>query len=367
MRFLARYSIGARLLVTPALVIGLLLLVAAAAYYGLQAQRQALERIYETRIQRLRATTQGLNDVRSVNEEVYLVLADYRKAVAAGDTAFDDFKEPAAAIRDGVARVRQEFAAAAKADALTDQERAAYQNVLTAMAGYGEALVTLLRMVAGETGPLDDSQFTMVWTWFGNFLNAARQLNEIQDRLSGEDYEAARRIASSTTTLLGGAVLVAIIASVMSAFAIRAQIIDSIHGIRDAALQLQSGDLTRRVAVLGRDEVAQSAQAFNQLVDGFQGVVRQVLDGAREVTAAARGLSAEARAAEQGAARQSEATEAMAATMQEMTVSIAAVADGTEQVRANSLRSLHGTEAGCQAMERMRGETDRVQAAFADI
>jgi len=367
MRFLTRYSIGARLLLTPALVIGLLLLVAAAAYYGLQAQRKALERIYETRIQRLHATTQGLNDVRSVNEDVYLVLADYRKAVAAGDNSFDDLKEQAAAIRDGVARVRRDFEAAAKADALTDEELAAYQDVLTAMAGYGDALVPLLQMVSGDTGPLDDSQFTMVWTWFGNFLNATRRLNEIQDRLSGEDYEAARRIASSTMVMLGLAVVLAIVVSGASAFAIRAQIIGSIHGIRDAALQLQSGDLTRRVAVLGRDEVAQSAQAFNQLVDGFQGVVRQVLDGAREVTVAARGLSAEARAAEQGAARQSEATEAVAATMQQMTVSIASVADGTEQVRANSLQSLHGTEAGCVAMERMRGEADRVQAAFADI
>ena len=367
MSFLARYSIGTRLLVTPGLVSALLLLVAAAAYYGLQAQRDALERIYETRIQRLHATTQGINDVRSVNEDVYLALADYRKAVADGEHDFDDLKAQAGAIRDGVVRARRDFEAAAKAGGLTDDEQAAYKDVLTAMAGYGDALTPLLQMVGGETGERDDSQFTMVWTWFGNFLNSARRLNEIQDRLSGEDYEAARHTASSTITILGAAVVLAVVVSALSAFAIRAQIIGSIYGIRDAALQLQSGDLTRRVTVLGRDEVAQSAQAFNQLVDGFQSVVRQVLDGAQEVASAARGLSADAQAAERGAARQSAATEAVAATMQAMTLSIAAVAGGTEQVRANSLQSLHGTEAGCLALERMRSEADQVLAAFADI
>lgn len=367
MRFLTRYSIGTRLLVTPALVTGLLLLIAAAAYYGLQAQHQALERIYETRIQRLLATNQGLNDVRSVQEDVYLVLADFRKAVASGEQRFDDLKEQAAAIRSGVARVRQEFEAASRANGLTDEELAAYKDVLTAMAGYGDALTPLLQMVAGESPERDDSQFSMVWSWFGNFLNAARGLNAIQDRLSGEDYQAAQRIASSATLLLGVAMLLAMVVSVASAFAIRAQIVGSIHGIRDAALQLQSGNLSMRVTVLGHDEVAHSAQAFNQLVDGFQGVVRQVLDGAGEVASAARRLAAEAQAAERGAARQSAATEAVAASMQQISVSISSVADGTAQVRVNSMHSLQGTEAGCQALERMRSEADSVCLAFADI
>lgn len=367
MRFLARYSIGTKLLVTPALVTGLLLLVAAAAYYGLQAQHAALERIYEIRIQRLRATAQGLNDVRSVNEEVYVVLADYRQALAAGDPAFDDLKEQAEAIRGGLIQARQDFEAASRDAGLTDDEQAAYRDVLTGMTGYGDALEPMLRMVSGESGAQDDTQFTMVWSWFGGFLSAARRLNDIQDRLSGEDYEVAKRIASFSTTLLGGAVLLAILVVAACALAIRAQIVGAVQGIRDAALQLQSGDLTRRAQVVGRDEVAQSAQAFNQLVDGFQNLVRQVLDGAGELAASARSLAADAHAAERGAARQSEATEAVAATMEEMSVSISAVAEGAEQVRAHSVQSLEGAQAGRLALERMRGEADRVQVAFAEI
>ena len=188
MRFLARYSIGTKLLMTPVLVTLLLLLVAAAAWYGMRAHHAALERIYEIRFQRLSATNQGLNDVRSVNEDVYVVLADYQQALADGDTEFEDLKEPAEAIRQGLAQASYDFESAALKPDLTEGEQAAYQDVLIAITGYGEAIAPLLQTLTGETSRHNESQITMAWNWFGSFLTAARRLNEIQDDLSAADY-----------------------------------------------------------------------------------------------------------------------------------------------------------------------------------
>lgn len=367
MRFLARYSIGTKLLMTPVLVTLLLLLVAAAAWYGMRAHHAALERIYEIRFQRLSATNQGLNDVRSVNEDVYVVLADYQQALADGDTEFEDLKEPAEAIRQGLAQASYDFESAALKPDLTEGEQAAYQDVLIAITGYGEAIAPLLQTLTGETSRHNESQITMAWNWFGSFLTAARRLNEIQDDLSATDYGIAKRIASSSSVALGGVVLLAILISAGCALTIRAQIVGAIHGIRDAALQLQSGDLCRRAHVVGRDEVAQSAQAFNQLVEGFQNLVKQVLDSARELAASARSLTSDAHEVQRGAARQSEAIEAVAATMDNMSVSITVVAEGAEQVRVNSLQSLQGSQEGRLALESMREEADRVHAAFTEI
>ncbi|SPO54649.1 putative Histidine kinase, HAMP region:Bacterial chemotaxis sensory transducer [Pseudomonas sp. JV551A1] len=367
MRFLARYSIGTKLLMTPTLVTVLLLLVAAAAWYGLWAQHAALQRIYEVRIQRLSATTNGLNEVRSLNEDVYIVLADYQQAIAAGDAGFGELKGQAEDIRRGIVQARQHFESASQKSGLTDEEQAAYKDVLTAITGYGEALEPLIQMLTGETGVQSDSQISMAWNWFGSFLSAAGRLNEIQDRLSAEDYRQAKRIASFSMALLAGVVLLAILVSVGCALAIRAQIVEAVLDIREAALHLQSGDLTRRAQVFGRDEVAQSAQAFNQLVDGLQKLVTQVLKGASELSASARNLASDANKVERGAARQSESIDAVAATIEQMSVSIAAVADGAEQVRVNSQQSLQGTQAGCLALKSMQGEADRVQIAFAEI
>ena len=123
----------------------------------------------------------------------------------------------------------------------------------------------------------------------------------------------------------------------------------------------------RSCTVVGRDEVAQSAQAFNQLVEGFQNLVKQVLGSARELAASARSLTSDAHEVQRDAARQSEAIEAVAATMDNMSVSITVVAEGAEQVRANSLQSLQGSQEGRLALESMREETDRVHAAFTEI
>lgn len=367
MQFLARYSIGAKLLVTPALVSCLLLLVAGTAFHGFQAQHEALERIYETRIQRLRATSEGLNDVRSVNEELYLVLADYRKAQEIDDNIDDDLKERVASIRTGLAEVAKKFETASKQAGLTEEEEAAYQDVLTSLAGYSDALAPVLAMLVGQGADRGDDYFSIVWSWFGNFLNSATRLNSIQDRLSGEDYEAAYRAANLATSLLGAAVAAAILLSLISALAIRSQVVGSIHRIRDVALSLQAGDLTHRVEVVGRDEIAQTANAFNQLADSFQELVGQVLGGARQVAASAHGLAVDVQQAERSAARQSEVTEAVASTMEQMSVSTSAVADSADQLRKTSLQTLQGAQEGGLAIQRMRGEADRVQIAFTEI
>ena len=367
MQFLARYSIGAKLLVTPALVSCLLLLVAGTAFHGFQAQHEALERIYETRIQRLRATSEGINDLRSLNEELYLVLADYRKAQEIDDNIDDDLKERVASIRTGLAEVAKKFETASKQAGLTEEEEAAYQDVLTSLAGYSDALAPVLAMLVGQGADRGDDYFSIVWSWFGNFLNSATRLNSIQDRLSGEDYEAAYRAANLATSLLGAAVAAAILLSLISALAIRSQVVGSIHRIRDVALSLQAGDLTHRVEVVGRDEIAQTANAFNQLADSFQELVGQVLGGARQVAASAHGLAVDVQQAERSAARQSEVTEAVASTMEQMSVSTSAVADSADQLRKTSLQTLQGAQEGGLAIQRMRGEADRVQIAFTEI
>ncbi|WP_205754915.1 hypothetical protein [Azoarcus sp. DD4] len=61
--------------------------------------------------------------------------------------------------------------------------------------------------------------------------------------------------------------------------------------------------------------------------------------------------AADAREAERGAASQTDATGVVVTTMEQMSASIALVADGTEQVRANALHSLNGTQEGSHALD----------------
>ena len=67
------------------------------------------------------------------------------------------------------------------------------------------------------------------------------------------------------------------------------------------------GDLTRHVPVHGTDEVAQSALAYNSLLDSFRKVISNVNDSANNVIDTATQLSAASTQITQGSQAQSEA------------------------------------------------------------
>jgi methyl-accepting chemotaxis protein len=60
-------------------------------------------------------------------------------------------------------------------------------------------------------------------------------------------------------------------------------------GLRDIARG--EGDLTRRLLVKGKDEVGQSATVFNEMMENFNQLVRQVRDAASQVSSRVTALS----------------------------------------------------------------------------
>ncbi|XLM22469.1 HAMP domain-containing protein, partial [Chromobacterium piscinae] len=56
--------------------------------------------------------------------------------------------------------------------------------------------------------------------------------------------------------------------------------------VRDALREISQGegDLTRRIAAEGRDEVAQMAEAFNQFVGRLNGMFRELRGEAEQLT-----------------------------------------------------------------------------------
>ena len=61
------------------------------------------------------------------------------------------------------------------------------------------------------------------------------------------------------------------------------------QGLRDIARG--EGDLTRRLPVKGNDEVGQSAHVFNEMMDNFQNLIKQVRDAASQVSSRVAALS----------------------------------------------------------------------------
>ena len=128
-----------------------------------------------------------------------------------------------------------------------------------------------------------------------------------------------------------------------------------------------SGDLTRRVVVRSQDEIGKTAQAFNALIEGFAGIIRQVVSGATTVSNTAAQLAVSSGKISQGSQAQSEAAASTAAAVEQITVSINSVAANTEDVRKLSDQSLNQTQQGNQSVTEMIAEINRVQEAVNQI
>jgi methyl-accepting chemotaxis protein len=127
------------------------------------------------------------------------------------------------------------------------------------------------------------------------------------------------------------------------------------------------GDLTRRVSVHSKDEVGQTAAAFNALIDNFTTIIRHVLDGVDKINKTTSHIAATSSEVAGSSRAQSEAVSSTAAAVEEVTVSINSVAENTNVVRGLSEKSLQQTENGNRSVEEMVREIQSIESAVQQI
>ncbi len=138
-----------------------------------------------------------------------------------------------------------------------------------------------------------------------------------------------------------------------------------VQGLR--AIASGEGDLTRRLEVLGRDEIGVASSVFNDMMDKFAGLVGQVGHYAGQVSHASRLLVGSAEHVEQSSGRQSDASVAVAAAVEKMTSSIRSVAGSAEEVRSLSRESLRRSEEGNASLQRLELGVEAVETTVRGI
>lgn len=136
-------------------------------------------------------------------------------------------------------------------------------------------------------------------------------------------------------------------------------------GLRDIANG--QGDLRRRLTIRGKDEIGEAEAVFNQMMDQFCGLVKQVGDSSSHVFVAARRLSSSAGQVTGGSQRQTEQSASAAAAVEAVVASISAIALSAESVHKLSRESLSRTEEGNASLEKLMGEVRAVEYAVKAI
>jgi len=364
MLFAQKFSIGAKLLVLPILFVLALLVVSGVAYHGLARQQAVIEEIQQLRFQQYRQVLETATALQAAMVGAYATGA--RILESGGQTELEELESYFEDIRASVDDMRTGLGNAARETRLGDEEKALYRAVQEQAAVVTEGLDDFQR-----TALKDQIQAASLLGRVradSNGLQAQfNRLLALQAQLTSDAFAEAEALQRQVSKMLVVISLAASALALLVSLLLRGQILRPIREIEQASIRLRDGDLTHRVRVIGGDEIAHTAQAFNELIDSFQQAMRQVAAVAASVSASAETLvGASAQVAESSSA-QTGAVGVVSMTIEHMSASIAAISNHAQSLRGSAEASLRGTQDGHLALSRLLENIDSVRLAFLAI
>ncbi|TVQ71578.1 MAG: methyl-accepting chemotaxis protein [Chromatiaceae bacterium] len=162
-------------------------------------------------------------------------------------------------------------------------------------------------------------------------------------------------VARGVTELVGGmlvALMIVVVAGVVGAVFFSRMIVGPIreaaHTLRDIADG--GGDLTQRLVVKGRNEVADLAEGFNRFADRVHELVRQVGSATAQLSSAAEQLSTTSEETREQVKRQHSETDQVATAMNEMTATVQEVARNASHAAQSAQETQQETTTGSQVV-----------------
>ncbi len=238
------------------------------------------------------------------------------------------------------------------------------------MAGTYSTEVDEMRQIAMDKA--SEGEFGVEPTrWFGSITKKIDAMKEVEDRLSGDLNELVGQLSGDAKAQLvsnAAITLAALAAALLLSFVIARGILGPVRNLSSAMTRMQeTGDLTIRAGIGGKDEIAQMAGAFNGMIASFQSIVGEINQNAKQVAASSTELAWAAEQVSKGSHQQSESAASSAAAIEQMTASIATVADNASEVAEHSQESLHRSQRGNESLSELFGALDVAETAISDI
>jgi methyl-accepting chemotaxis protein len=193
---------------------------------------------------------------------------------------------------------------------------------------------------------------------------ADTRVSELIDVASASAQQAQRdgqRVGERATQLIGGMFLVALIGLGLFAMLIVRSISRNLGNTRNSIVRIgQDNDLTVRVAIHSRDEISQTAEALNHLLDSMQGSLKQVLNNASRLTDVGASTLTSARQLSASALSQSQASADMTLSIEEMAGSIQHISGQARAAREQAEAAGTAATEGNLIIARSASEMDAI-------
>jgi methyl-accepting chemotaxis protein len=187
---------------------------------------------------------------------------------------------------------------------------------------------------AGDTPKLGYAEMipgTQMWIGTGVYLD---NIDAYKAQMAGE-IESMVSKRTTTMVVVSGIIFAAIIAlCLFIAFGIVRALKEMVVSFRDIAEG--EGDLTKRIRIDSRDEIAELAGWFNTFLEKLQTMIKKIADNASHVDGSSAGLSEIATMMSRGAGETSSRAHNVSTAAEEMSASLNNVAAAMEQSSTNT-------------------------------
>jgi len=190
------------------------------------------------------------------------------------------------------------------------------------------------------------------------------QLNQAATASALAAEERERRTAR-------GFIAVSLIVAVVVMWGLAIVILRSITGpierLRRAIVTVsERNDFTIHAPAEGRDELGETARAFNQLIDRVRASLRDVLDCTQGISSVAGQASATSDQVARSSTEQSDAAANMAAAIEEMTVAISEINDSMQGALGRAQSADQAAQNGAENISRSNAEMDRISGTVGE-
>ncbi|MBX9871132.1 MAG: Tar ligand binding domain-containing protein [Burkholderiaceae bacterium] len=355
-------KISTRLLILLAVLSGLLIIIGAIGLFGISKTNAALKTVYEDRSVPAAQLAQ-IDSMMQQNRMLALITL-----ISPGAEAV---KVNSAKIESNIAAITKLWEAY-MSSAQTEEEAKLAKEFAAARGRYvSEGLrPSIAAMRADDIPQLASLVQDMLPVLYDKANVASQALIKLQLDVAKQEFDNSVARYQTILTLS----IVAIVAGVVFAWALGLALIRGVSRSLGEAVSLSEavaqGDLTRRVQIRGKDEVASVLQALGAMQHNLVQIVGRVRQGSESVSTASAEIAQGNQDLSARTESQASALEETAASMEELSSTVTQNADNARQAnqlaQSASTVAVQGGEVVAQVVDTMKGIND-ASKKIADI
>jgi len=357
---LNKLRIGQKLLLAPGLVLVLLTLLSAAAYYGMVRQNASLENMVQVRAARLQAVADIAGEARFAHANAYQFLAWVNGSFAQNrlSALAADVQRRHGAIGDKLGRFAQGAA---------HEERAPIDASQAALARYRKAVGETIEMasvdqsIATNSMQKAEQQFVALDAEF-------TRLAQVEKTLSQSAYAAAKAEFRGLGISMAGLVLLSIALSLAVTMLVRRSMLAGIHAIAHTVGELAEGRLDAPpLQATGRDEIDDTSRALDYTIARLNASLHSVMNAVRSIDTASQEIASGNLDLSTRTETQAGSLEQTASTMEMLTTAVKDNATNARQASELAANAAQLAARGGQAVQQAVTTMESIQASSRKI